>query len=73
MSFQSSYGISAAQTSHTDGIISCTFNRKVSADMVTGRKKRAVSDETTFFDLNTPWYLFVAMGDMNAATCKLVI
>ena len=47
--------------------MSCTFNRKISAGAVNGRKKRAVTDGTTFFDLNTEWYLLIALGSMSGS------
>ena len=70
--FQSSYGITDAQTSHADSILSCTFKRKISytSGSAPARKKRVAVDGTTFFDLSTPWHLLVAVGDMNSGTCK---
>jgi hypothetical protein len=45
--------------------LSCKFKRKKTAALAVnafGRRRRAVADETTFFDLNKEWYLLVAHG-----------
>lgn len=66
------FGISAVTGSQTNGILSCTFRRKKDSTLATaaatGRRKRAATDGTTFFSLNTMWYLLVALGSPGSAT-----
>ena len=61
------FGVELIEGFYANGILGCTFIRKKNAvyanNAISGRKKRAVADGTTFFDLATEWYMFFAHGD----------
>lgn len=60
----------------SDGIMRCTFRRKKSftiADNAFGRRRRAVDDETGFFDLDNEWFLLVAHGSASNGETNLMI
>ncbi|KAH3870752.1 putative ferric-chelate reductase 1 isoform X2 [Dreissena polymorpha] len=63
---QPKFGLSDVTTSSKDGVITCNFKRKKVAPSNTGRRKRAASDASTFFDLNSDFTLFYAIGSASS-------
>lgn len=57
-------GLSDVKISYIDGILSCSFRREIKITSAsTGRRKRqALSDLERVFDINSPYYLFLAYG-----------
>ncbi|XP_060551090.1 uncharacterized protein LOC132712693, partial [Ruditapes philippinarum] len=63
---QNQYGLSAINTSYSNGQLKCSFLRRKTFNTVTGRKKRAAPSASNFFDMDTDWYLLYAYGTTNA-------
>ncbi|XP_052800500.1 ferric-chelate reductase 1-like [Mya arenaria] len=65
------YGVTMVSGNYTNGVLSCTFKRKKNSDLAVGfngRKKRVATDDSTFFDLNSSYFLLVAHGAANKGT-----
>ncbi|XP_060551088.1 putative ferric-chelate reductase 1 [Ruditapes philippinarum] len=59
---QNQYGLSAINTSYSNGQLKCSFLRRKTFNTVTGRKKRAAPSASNFFDMDTDWYILYAYG-----------
>jgi hypothetical protein len=59
---QNQYGLSAINTSYSNGKLKCSFLRRKTFNTVTGRKKRDAPSASNFFDMDTDWYLLYAHG-----------
>ncbi|WAR02267.1 FRRS1-like protein, partial [Mya arenaria] len=60
------FGVSLINGSYSDGVLSCTFNRKKDADLASagsGRRRRATSNASSFFNLTKEYFLLVALGE----------
>ncbi|XP_045189026.2 putative ferric-chelate reductase 1 isoform X2 [Mercenaria mercenaria] len=65
---QNQYGLSSITTSYSNGLLTCNFKRKKTFTLAAGRKKRAATSSSTYFDMNSDWYLLYAYGTNSGGT-----
>ncbi|WAR02266.1 FRRS1-like protein [Mya arenaria] len=65
---EKTFGVSLVSGSYSGGVLSCTFNRTNDADLLSvgsGRRRRAATYASSFFNLNKEYFLLVAHGEAN--------
>ncbi|XP_060568629.1 putative ferric-chelate reductase 1 homolog [Ruditapes philippinarum] len=68
---QNQYGLSAINTSYSNGQLKCSFLRRKTFNTVTGRKKRDAPSASNFFDMDTDWYLLYASWNKHWRSYRL--